>query len=259
MSAMPAFFERAFGEESPVRLIDEDAELFAALPPRGQLEARARAVAPVIRLERGAWAAVELSDLDGCLGLLVLDGMLIHSLIVAHEPRSEIVGPGDVLRPWQQEIEIASVPFASEWEAVHTTRLAVLDGRFLAFVARWPQLMSAIVERAVRRSHWLGLQLAITDLRRVDERLMLFFWHLADRWGRVGPEGIAVPLPVTHDVLAQLVCAQRPTVTSALRRLTDEGRIRRRPDKTWLLAPDPPSMPAGVRAHLDATPSLVQR
>jgi hypothetical protein len=261
MSAMPAFFERAFQEEAPVRLLEEDAELFAALPARGQLEARARAVASVIRLERGRWSAdiSAVCDPDSCLGVLVLEGMLLHSLVVAQEPCSEIVGPGDVLRPWQEETEMASVPFASEWEVVDTTRVAVLDERFLAFAARWPKLMSAVVERTVRRSHWLALQLAITDLRRVDERLMLFFWHLADRWGRVGPNGVAVPLPVTHDVLAQLVCAQRPTVTSALRRLTEKGRLRRRPDKTWLLAHEPPPMPAGVRRHLDAGPSLAPR
>jgi CRP-like cAMP-binding protein len=112
--------------------------------------------------------------------------------------------------------------------------------------------MSAILERSVRRSHWLSLQLAITDLRRVDDRLMLFFWHLADRWGRMGPDGVTVPLPVTHDVLAQLVCAQRPTVTSALKRLSDRGQIRRRSDKTWLLAPEPPTVPARVRDQLEA-------
>jgi CRP/FNR family cyclic AMP-dependent transcriptional regulator len=151
------------------------------------------------------------------------------------------------------------VPFASDWEVVDRARLAVLDERFLAFAARWPMLVSAVVERTVRRSHWLGLQLAITDLRRVDQRLMLFLWHLADRWGRVGPDGVAVPLPVTHDVLAQLVCAQRPTVTSALRRLTESGQLRRRPDKTWLLAHDPPPVPVGVRRHLDGAPSAARR
>jgi CRP-like cAMP-binding protein len=67
----------------------------------------------------------------------------------------------------------------------------------------------------------------------------------------MGPDGVSVPLPVTHDVLAQLVCAQRPTVTSALKRLSDQGRIRRLRDKTWLLAPDPPPVSAGVRAQLD--------
>ena len=251
MTAMPAFFERAFGDEPPARLLDEDPDLFASLQPQGQLEARARAVAPVARLDRGSWTAdvSEICEPQGCLGLLVLDGLIIHGVVVVHEPRSEIVGPGDVLRPWQQEPETASVPFASSWEVVQSARLAVLDDRFLAFAARWPRLLSAILERAVRRSHWLALQLAISDLRRVDDRLMLFFWHLADRWGRVGPDGVAVPLPVTHDIIAQLVCAQRPTVTSALKRLTDAGYVQRRPDKTWLLAPEPP---LGVRRHLDA-------
>jgi CRP/FNR family transcriptional regulator, cyclic AMP receptor protein len=254
MMAMPAFFERAFGEEPPVRLLDEDPDLFAGLPPKGQLDARARALAPVVRLERGPWSAdvSGLCDANDCLGLLVLDGLLVHSVVVVHEPRSEIVGPGDVLRPWQQQAEIASVPFAYDWRVVQTARLAILDNRFLAFATRWPKLFSAIVERTIRRSHWLALQLAITDLRRVDERLMLFFWHLADRWGRMGPDGVAVPLPVTHDILAQLICAQRPTVTSALRRLSDQGKIRRRSDKTWLLAREPPPAPARVREQLEA-------
>jgi CRP/FNR family cyclic AMP-dependent transcriptional regulator len=256
MTVMPAFFERAFGAEPPVRLVDEDPDLFAALPPKGLLDARARAVAPVIRLERGPWSATvtDICDEDSCLGLLVLDGLLIHSVVVVHEPRSEIVGPGDILRPWQQFAEVASVPFAADWQVVHTARLAVLDKRFLAVAARWPKLITAILQRSVRRSHWLSLQLAITDLRRVDDRLVLFFWHLADRWGRMGPEGVTVPLPVTHDVLAQLVCAQRPTVTTALKRLADQGQIRRRSDKTWLLAPEPPAVPARLQVQLEESP-----
>lgn len=251
-ATMPAFFDRAFAEASPVRLIDEDPDLFSALPPRGHREAHARAHSPTLRLERGSWSGLPGRPVDGCLGLLVLEGLLIHSVVVVHEPRSEVVGPGDVLRPWQEEADLASVPFASEWQVLQTARLAVLDDRFLAFAARWPRVLQAVLERTVRRSHWLALQIAITDLRRIDDRLMLFFWHLADRWGRVGPEGVAVPLPVTHDVLAQLVCAQRPTVTSALRRLTLAGQLRRRRDKTWLLANDPPPVPARVRAQLEA-------
>ena len=251
---MGAFFERAFGEEPPARLLDEDPDLFAGLPPKGQLDARARAIAPVLRLEPGPWSA-DVSDIcepDACLGLLVLDGLLVHSVVVVHEPRSEIVGPGDVLRPWQQQSEIASVPFASDWQVVHTARVAILDNRFLAFAGRWPKLLSAIVERTVRRTHWLAHHHAFNDHPRGEHPQKLFLWHLDHRWGRVGPDGVAVPLPVTHDIIAQLVCAQRPTVTSALKRLTSEGKLRRRPDKTWLLAPDPPPAPARVRAQLEA-------
>jgi CRP/FNR family transcriptional regulator, cyclic AMP receptor protein len=256
---MPAhgFFDRAFAEAPLVRLCDEDPDLFADLPPNGRADARARAVAPAFALGRGPWNRdmAGICDPDNCLGLLLVDGMLVHSVTVAHEPRSEVLGPGDVLRPWDEDGTVASVQFKSEWEVVVPTRLAVLDARVLAFAARWPQFTLSVIGRTVRRSHWLALQLAINDLRRVDDRLLLFLWHLADRWGRVRPDGVLVPLPVTHDVLAQLVCAQRPTVTSAIRRLTEAGRLRRRRDRTWLLSPDtqPPAPPA-VRRQLAAAP-----
>jgi hypothetical protein len=250
------FFERAFADAPLVRLIEEDPDLFADLPSPGRADARARAVAPAFPLGRGPWDG----DVDGicdqnrCLGLLVLDGLLVHSVIVASEPRSEVLGPGDVLRPWDEDGTVASVQFRSEWEVVVPTRLAVLDARVLAFTSRWPQLTLSVVSRTIRRSHWLTLQLAINDLRRVDDRLLLFLWHLADRWGRVGPDGVHVPLPVTHDVLAQLICVQRPTVTSAVRRLTDAGRLRRRRDRTWLLSPDTqPSAPSVARRLVAAS------
>ena len=233
-----------------MRLADADPSLFADLEGRELEEARARAVAPAVTLPRGLWenpSDLPAGDLEACLGVLVLDGVLLHTVVVGSDPRSELVGPGDLVRPWQED-ELASVPFEARWEVIRPVRLAVLDERFAALACRWPKLMLAVVRRLVRRSRWLTLQLAIADLRRVDERLMVFFWHVADRWGRVGPEGVTVPLPVSHEVLSQLVCAQRPTVSSALKRLSDEGRLRRKRDRTWLLAPEPPPAPARRRA-----------
>jgi hypothetical protein len=230
-----------------VWLADADPELFAGLTPGELADARAQAVARTVALERGPWepAALPGLDTDGCLGLLVLEGLLLRSVVVASDPRSELVGPGDVLRPWDQD-DLASVPLEVRWQVIRPARLAVLDGRFLAVASRWPRLTLAVSSRLLRRSRSLTVQLAIADLRRVDERLMLFFWHVADRWGHVGPDGITVPLPVTHEVLSQLVCAQRPTVTSALKRLADEGRLRRNRDRTWLLAPEPPHRRTGL-------------
>ncbi|HEX6388566.1 MAG TPA: helix-turn-helix domain-containing protein, partial [Solirubrobacteraceae bacterium] len=234
--------DRALGAGPQVRLADADPELFAGLTARERDEARVRAVAPTLTVERGRWdvADVPVGDPEACLGLLVLDGMVLRSVTVSSSPRSEIVGPGDVIRPWALD-EVTSVPFDSRWQAVLPTRLAVLDERFLAVACRWPKLTLAIVGRLVRRARWLTLQLAISDLRRVDDRLLLFFWHVADRWGRVGPDGVAVALPVTHEMLAQLVCAQRPTVTTALKRLAAEGQLQRNRDRTWLLVRKPPA------------------
>jgi hypothetical protein len=35
---------------------------------------------------------------------------------------------------------------------------------------------------------------AISQLNRVDRRLLAMFWHLAERWGRVTADGTAIPL-----------------------------------------------------------------
>ena len=237
------FLERVLASDRAVRLYDEDPELFAGAPEAAIEHLKARAVVPLLRLERGAWQGQPPGDPTGCLGLLVLDGLLLHSISVTEQPRSELVGAGDLIRPWERDEGAASVPFDSHWDVLYPARVAVLDARFLSVVGQWPQILPALLARTTRRSRWLALQLAVTDLRRVDDRLILFFWHMADRWGRVGPDGVLVPLPVTHDVLAQLVCAQRPTVTSALGRLADAGYIRRRRDRTWLLSPEPPPAP----------------
>jgi hypothetical protein len=238
MTRSDEFFDRAFGETPLIRLTDADPDLFARLPPDGLRDARSLAVARALRLGVGRWRApTELRGGDGSLGLLVVEGLILRTVRVAQHDRSEIIGPGDIVRPWQRDEGTASVPVDARWDVVARARMAVLDARMLAFVSRWPQMTLSLFERTVRRAHWLTLQLAIADVRRVDERLLLFFWHLADRWGRVNPNGVHVPLPVTHDVLAQLVCAQRPTVTSALRRLNEQDLIHRQHDKTWLLVP----------------------
>jgi CRP/FNR family transcriptional regulator, cyclic AMP receptor protein len=254
MSERDELLDRILAADRAVRLLDEDPELFAGVPSHAVPQLRSGAVVPLLRLERGGWDGRPSCDPDSCLGLIVLDGLLLHSVGVGAQPRSVLIGPGDLIRPWEQDEDTASVPFSSQWDVLHPARLAVLDARFMRLVARFPQIVQAIVARTTRRARWLALQLAVSDVRRVDDRLMLFFWHLADRWGRVRPDGVLVPLPVTHDVLAQLVCAQRPTVTSALRRLSDAGRIRRRRDRSWILEPDAPQ---AVTPHPETTEPAV--
>jgi CRP/FNR family transcriptional regulator, cyclic AMP receptor protein len=76
---------------------------------------------------------------------------------------------------------------------------------------------------------------ALTHLPRAYERLLILFWLLAERWGRVHPTGVRISLPVTHEVLAMLIGTQRPTVTIALRRLGAGGLLIREGRDRWLL------------------------
>lgn len=234
-----SFFDRALPlEEPPVRVAHEDPELFYGLHRSAQREAQLQAVAPALRLDPGSWDGniPGVEDPNDHVGLLVMDGLLIRTTVLGGRTHSEVIGPGDLIRPWERFEEL-STPHETSWTVVESARIAVLNATFLKWACRWPLVVAAIVGRAVRRSQSLALQLAITDARRIDERLMLLFWHLADRWGRVRPDGVLVPLRVTHDVLAELVGAQRPTVTTALQGLVRAEQIRRLPDKTWLLTP----------------------
>jgi DNA-binding IclR family transcriptional regulator len=68
----------------------------------------------------------------------------------------------------------------------------------------------------------------------------LLLWHLADRFRRSHPEGVVLPLPLSHELLAQLVGAQRPSVSRALKELERAGVVARRPDGSWWLGGEPP-------------------
>jgi CRP/FNR family cyclic AMP-dependent transcriptional regulator len=232
-----AFFEAAYAaSDRPVRLIDVDPDLFEGLNG-GAAPGRAvhQLTVPVVRLPAGHWP-VEPDPFDERLGLLVLDGLIARSVEVAGQRRAELVGPGDVLRPWDTgEQELGRLRAEVEWDVLEPARLAELDAAFARSACRFPQVLSELMQRTIRRSQRMSLLLAIGDVRRVDERLLALFAHLGDRWGRVTPEGIHVPMRLTHELIGQLVGAQRPTVTTALGELRRDGRLVMRPDRTWLL------------------------
>ena len=104
----------------------------------------------------------------------------------------------------------------------------------------WPQLGVELFNRGTRRAHHLAVALAIAHHQRVDDRLVLTLWHLAERWGRVHTEGIVLPLPLGHQRLADLVGAHRPSVTTALGELSRAGTLGRRPNGDWVLHGPPP-------------------
>lgn len=223
-----------------VRIFNEEPDLLTGVDDRSASHLRRRAVARKLWVEEGPW------DLDadeqrwhGWLGLLVIDGLLIRTVELHGRCCPELVGAGDVLRPW--EPGEASVGHATSWTALHRSSVAILDERFAAIAGRWPSIMSALLARSVQRSRSLALQLAIVHVRHAEMRLRLLFWHLADRWGRVTPAGVHVPLCLTHEMLAQLTCMRRPTASSTLSSLARGGEIRRRRDGTWLLTGSPPA------------------
>jgi CRP-like cAMP-binding protein len=82
--------------------------------------------------------------------------------------------------------------------------------------------------------------LAIAHHPRVEDRLLLTLWHLGERWGRVRRDGIVVVLPLSHQRLADLIGAHRPSTTTAIGELTRAGLLSRGDDGHWVLHGSPP-------------------
>ncbi|MBS1860414.1 MAG: Crp/Fnr family transcriptional regulator [Actinobacteria bacterium] len=168
----------------------------------------------------------------------MLSGFLVRRVGRDDRFGAELLGSGDLLRPWQTIGATASDPFEPSWTVVAPTELAVLGADFVARAAPWPSVAVALVDRAMLRSRHLALTMAAVQQPRVDRRLHALLWQLADRWGRIGPEGVSIEAPLTHELLAELVAARRPSVTTALSALAAAGKIEREGDR-WLLRDGP--------------------
>jgi CRP/FNR family cyclic AMP-dependent transcriptional regulator len=77
--------------------------------------------------------------------------------------------------------------------------------------------------------------MAINETRRIEERLLLLLWHLADRWGYVQHDGICIPVRLTHGMFARMVSAHRSSVTTAVNQLLQKGVVSRGPDGFFIL------------------------
>lgn len=223
-----------------VALLDVDPDLATGLDP-GEVEAaRHRAVAAAVELGPPRWDPAGVASIvtDGWLGLLLTDGLLMRRVTVGKRPACELFGPGDLIRPWDTDGEYDPLPISVDWQVLKATRMAMLDTAFVLRIARWPTITSRIAGRLAHRARYLALIQAVTHLPRANSRLLILFWLLAERWGTVGPDGVHVPLPLTHEVLAMLVGAQRPTVTLALQRLARAGLLTRERRDLWLLTHD---------------------
>jgi CRP/FNR family transcriptional regulator, cyclic AMP receptor protein len=225
-----------------VRPLDVDPDLVRDLDA---LEAKAarRAVVTevvVVRSQERLQALLEGPDEGEQIGLLVLDGLVLHRTTVAGEATVALVGSGDVLTGMRVGSDDC-VAHASSWTVCAPARVAVLDASFAHAVARWPSLLAALLRRVSERAESLAFLRSVTRVRQLDLRVLLLLWHLADRWGRVGADGIVLPLPLTQQMLAELAAARRPSVNQALRELAERGLLDARSGGGWTLYGDPPA------------------
>ncbi len=218
-----------------VRVLEEDPELCGSVPEPECHAALSGVIAPMVQLPRGPWSFLPPPD-PAALGALILDGLLVVRVESGDRAHVELLGEGDVISPWVGAGPDVSVPSEVSARIVSPLRVALLDRRFALRVARWPEIQAALMRRLITRARRLSLQAAINAVPRVEERLELTLWQLGDRFGRVTPEGIMLRLALTHQLLGELIAAQRPSVTTALANLERRQRLRRPARHQFLLS-----------------------
>jgi CRP-like cAMP-binding protein len=225
-----------------VRILLEDPDLARHLEPvEAQLAAR-QTVAYLEQLPGGPWTPSALATGKSLYGGVLLSGLLVRELSAGTGTTAELLGAGEVILPTDSGDAAPFVAPVASWTALEPTRIAWLDQPFGLALRRWPELGSVLLERSQRRADRLALSQAISQLTRVDDRVEILLWHLAERWGRVRPDGVVLPIRLTHRVLARLIGARRPSVTTAVGALERDGRLERLERGGWLLLGDPPEM-----------------
>ena len=221
-----------------INLLEHDRELARMLARAWRERSQTPLWAAALKLKRGPWVPDADKPSENHLGFLVLEGLVGRRVFVPDRGRSlELLGPGDLLRPWHEE----SASFSQvAWAVLEPTLVAVLDESLGDRASGMPELLEALTDRAFRRSRRLAVSAAIANTVGVEDRLVLLFWQLAELWGTKRPGGAMLPFRLSHQALADVIGARRPTVTVALRELAERELVHRGESGEWILAGSPP-------------------
>ena len=223
------------GLEQTLRLLVVDPDLASTIQDAGRRKAALRAVtAGDLTLAPGQQPDRAHIESEGTLGVVVLSGFLVREWSTGGHVSADLLGPEDVIHPWGGEPMITMLRHRVSWTALTSARLALLDREFFERTARWPEIAGALLERSGRLAQRLSLRGAIETFS-VDARLLTSFWLWASQWATVAGEGVVLRVPLSHERIARLIHARRPTVTSAMGRLRSTGLITQREDGSWLL------------------------
>ena len=226
-----------------VHLLDLDPDLADGLSADRAALARRHLLMQFERVDAGRWSPpADIFGVQGGLGLLITEGLALRRVSLGRRSAAELLGPGDVLRPWENDGEHAAYPFSASFRIVEPLAMGVLDTRATQRLMQFPEIVNGLMGRIMVRSRRVVGNLVIAQLTSVETRLHVALWHLADRFGRVRADGVFVPVQLTHEMLGYIVGARRPTVTVSVGRLVEHGLVEPYPGGGWLLKGEPPEV-----------------
>lgn len=198
----------------------------------------------VVRFDAGEWRPPSPQSAGpGVFAVTLLDGALAMRIQLNGDPTMRILVPGDFVVPWARPPD-ALLRTMISWVAITPGAIALLGPRFQRAAGTNPSLVGQLHLRMARQIRRQDDMLAIAHLPRAEDRIVQVLRLLCDDFGFVARDGVVLGLPLSHEALARLIGARRPTVTLATRKLLDDGLLARRQSGLWVL-------PGGVAAGDD--------
>jgi CRP/FNR family transcriptional regulator, cyclic AMP receptor protein len=219
-----------------IDLVDAWPEIAGSVPSADLALARRALVVRVITAKDEDLFELLGTRAPGGLTFLVVEGVVMKVTSFAGRSALELLGPGDLLAPPLTAAHQVESPAVSRYMAHGLASVAVLDDRFRRAARRWPGLFDCLRECLGRQTHRASRHLAILHLPRVEDRIVALFADLAERFGCMTPDGIVIDVPLTHQVIGDLVASRRPTISLALQTLAAHGVVERLDDGRWHLA-----------------------
>jgi len=204
-----------------------------SVPGSPDMEAVAEILAacPVLTLESGT--ELSATDVDDAALVVVERGVVVIRTDIPDRDRSVIVchaGAGLIILPPQQGETLRVLDHAT----LQVVSRAARD-LLLAVPTAARLIVESLTETLRQKTRTVSI---IASSHHVD-RLRDKFRQLAGDFGRVGRHGIRLEVPLTHDLLAEMIGSARETVTRSLEELQREGfLVRNGREYTLRLGPD---------------------
>jgi hypothetical protein len=231
---------QAQAQASPhISLLELDPDLGELLAGERAAAARRDLRVLVAEVPPGPWRPdALLPPARTAVGALLVKGVAWRATEALGEGSAELLGRGDLVRTWHDQDHGEH----TRWQAMTALTVGLLDTRTTVALARYPEVWLTLLERVEARAERLVATQAISQMTGVDARLEALFHHLSERWGKVCPDGVRIPLNLSHRQLGALVGARRPTVSTAIALLAHQHRVARGADGTWLLPRTEPAL-----------------
>jgi len=163
----------------------------------------------------------------------------VKTLCVSQEGKVltyEILGPGRL-------VGAEAYLLGSDHEAMAEV-LADADVYAISFaelehlLANDPRVSLAVMRQLAQTTHALACKIQDIAFLDVQERLKLGLVRLASQYGLATEQGVKIDLPITHEGIAELLAANRSTVTVYLHALEEQGYLWREGRRLVIIPPE---------------------